>query len=103
MKTLSKALDGLHTIETEINYYRQQANYFEKYAAQLMEMDVKQFQKETELYKGIMSNIENAKTENTLNMVLKQALKDINCTIPWKTLGNFNDFMHDKSAYLSFE
>ncbi len=100
---LIKALDGLHTIETEINYYRQQADYFEKYAAELMEIDLAQFQKEVALYNSIADNIENAKTEKDLNIVLRQALKDIGAVLPWGEQRSFDSFMRDKSARLVFE
>lgn len=46
MNRLFHVLDKLPTIETEINYYRQQADYFERYAAELMDVDMEQFKKE---------------------------------------------------------
>lgn len=100
---LVKVLDGLHTIETEIDYYRQQADYFEKYAAQLMEIDLEQFQQEVTLYNRIAVNIENAKTEEDLNVVLRQALKEIGAVLPWDKHRSFDDFMGDKNARLVFE
>lgn len=103
IRKLVKALDGLHTIETEIDYYRRQADYFEKYAAQLMEIDLEQFQQEAALCNSIASDIEHAKTEKDLNIILRKALKDIGGILPWDEQKSFNDFMKDRSACLIFE
>lgn len=103
MNRLFKALDGLHTIETEIRYYRQQAAYFEQYAAKLMEIDLAQFQKEVSLYSSIVYDLEGASTETELNYTLKRAYDTINAAIPWKGYDSFDSFMEDKSAQLVFE
>lgn len=103
MQKLFKALDNLHTIETEINYYRQQADYFERYAAELMEIDLEQFKKEALFYESTAIKLEGAKTEDELNSVLKQALKEIGIAIPWSGYESFDKFMSDKSARLVFE
>lgn len=100
---LFKALDGLHTIETEINYYQQQADYFERYAAELMSIDLTQLRREVALYETIVKNLENTKTEKELNIVLKQALHDLGVAIPWKNHQSFGEFMRDKNAHLVFE
>lgn len=103
MQKLFRTLDKLHTIETEINYYRQQADYFERYAAELMNIDLAQFQKETVLYHNIAARLENAKTESELNAVLTQAFQDVGAVIPWNGYKSFDNFMDDKSARLVFE
>lgn len=104
MNKLVNRLDGLHTIETEIKYYRQQADYFEQHAAQLMKIDIMQLHQETALYHSILGNIESAGTNEELNMVLKRAYLEIGGVIPWKDGGrNFDDFMHNRHACLTFE
>lgn len=100
---LFHALDGLHTIETEINYYRQQADYFERYAAEIMNIDLEQFRKEVALYGAIVVNFENAKTDAELNIVLKKAFHDLGMMMPWGNHQSFDDFMEDKNAHLVFE
>ncbi len=42
-----KSLDSIHTIETEIKYYSDQADYFENYAAKLMDIDINKLRQET--------------------------------------------------------
>lgn len=103
MQRLFCVLNSLHTIETEINYYRQQAEYFERYAAELMNIDLGQFKKETMLYRNVANKIEGAKTEGELNGILRQAVKDLGIAIPWKGNGSFDEFMGDKTAHLVFE
>ncbi|MDE7326091.1 MAG: hypothetical protein K2N63_07440 [Lachnospiraceae bacterium] len=96
-------LNSLHTIETEINYYRQQADYFERYAAELMNIDLVKFRNETALYETIITNLENAQTDKELNIVLEQAFRDLGIMVPWKGYQNFSEFMGDKNARLVFE
>lgn len=103
MNKLFKFLDGLHTIETEIQYYRQQAEYFEKYAAELAQIDLLQFKKETAFYGQIAARLEGAGTEEELNAMLKDALKTAGIIIPWKGYESFDQFMGDKKARLVFE
>lgn len=103
MNKLFKFLDGLHTIETEIQYYRQQAEYFEKYAAELAQIDLAQLKKETAFYSQITEKIEATETEEELNRVLKDALESADILIPWNGYESFNQFMGDKKARLVFE
>lgn len=103
MNKLVKSLDGLHTIETEINYYRQQADYFEKYAAELAKIDLPQLKKEIAFYGQTAASLTAARTEQELNAALKDAFKNAGILIPWKGYENFDQFMSDKKAHLVFE
>lgn len=103
MNRLFKCLDNLHTIETEISYYRQQADYFEQYAAELMNIDLPQFQAEVELYSCIANDIEAVKSEHELNYVLRKAYEKISVSIPWKGYDSFKKFMDDKNSQLVFQ
>lgn len=100
---LVRALDELHTIETEIDYYRQQADYFERYAAELEKIDLAQFKKEVAFYGRIALNLETAQTEDELNLALKEAMDAIGILVPWKGHKSFDQFMCDKKAILTFE
>lgn len=103
MNKLVKFLDGLHTIETEIQYYRQQADYFERYAAELAKIDLAQFKKEIAFYSQIIAKLESAKTEADLNSALKSALETAGILMPWNGYESFDQFMGDKKAHLVFE
>lgn len=100
---LVKKLDDLHTIETEVNYYREQAEYFERYAAELMEIDLAEFQRETALYCNATARLEDAQNENDLNAILKNAYETLNISLPWGEHESFDSFMEDESAHLVFE
>lgn len=103
MQKVFGVLNSLHTIETEVNYYRQQAAYFERYAAELMNIDIEQYKKEAAQYGSIADKLENAQTENELNYVLKQAFCEVGIVTPWKGYDSFDEFMEDKDSCLVFE
>lgn len=101
MNKLINNLNHLHTFTTEVDYYYRQAEYFERYAAELMNIDIDKFKEEAELYNSFVEQIENSKSEEELNIVLKNILKVINKKIPWE--GDFDSFMNNKGARLVFE
>lgn len=103
MNKLFHALDGMHFIEKEIDYYRRQADYFEQYAAELEKLDLDQLQKETAFYGHITESLEAAKTEQELNNALKKALETANILIPWRGFESFDQFMSDRNSRLVFE
>lgn len=101
MNQLVYTLNSLYTIDVEIAYYKQQAIYFEKYAAELMQIDIKEFEKETKLYCGLVNKLEKANDEEEVNDVLKTAIKELGIKLPWE--GEFNSFMRNKETVLVFE
>lgn len=98
---LVKTLDKMHTIDTEVNYFRQYAEYFERYAAGLMAIDLDEFRRETTAYHNTAVDLENAKTEQELNRILKNAYESLHLSLPWK--GEFDTFMQNKTQHLVFE
>lgn len=101
MNKLVSKLNNLHTISTEVNYFYKQAEYFERYAAELMDIDIRKFKEEAELYYSFVIEIENITSESELNIKLKNILNNIGVKIPWE--GEFNSFMSNKNAILVFE
>ena len=71
------------------------------YLAQLKQMDMKLFKKETEQYNQLLVLLEAAKDENDLNVLLKHEYKALGFELPYK--GNFDDFMNDSSSVLEFK
>ncbi|NOW85870.1 hypothetical protein B0H39_003751 [Clostridium beijerinckii] len=98
---LVNVLNNLHPMSTEVNYFYQQAEYFEKYAAEIMKIDIEKFHEETETYYSAALRIEEATSETELNSILKEILNKIGAQIPWK--GDFDSFMNNKNAVLVFE
>lgn len=101
MNKLVEKLNNLHTISTEVNYFYRQAIYFEKYAAELMNIDIEKLRKETELYYSFALEIEDIKSDIDLNVKLKNITNKIGIKIPWE--GDFDSFMNNKNAVLVFE
>lgn len=97
---LVKVLNNLPTMSTEVNYFYTQAKYFEKYAAEIMQIDTEKFHKETEAYYSAALKIEDAQDESELNSILKYVFNEIGISIPWK--GDFDSFMSSKNAVLVF-
>lgn len=100
---LFRFLDRIPTIDTQIEYYRRQAAYFEQYAAELMNIDLDQFRSETALYKDAAASLEKAQSEKDLNAILNQAYEKIGIKIPWGEHESFGSFMKDRNAVLVFE
>ena len=103
MNTLVQRLNDIHTIETELNYYREWAKYLEQYAAQLMQIDLDQFEKEGEAFWALASRLDDKQKEDELNQTLKQAFASRNLPLPWADFPDFNAFMSNKSAHLVFQ
>lgn len=99
-KLVSK-LDRLDILNTGASYYIKQAKYLDKYAAELMSIDINKFREETDLYYSFALEIENVKSEDELNIKLKNILNNIEVNMPWN--GEFDDFMSDKNNRLVFE
>lgn len=97
-------LNSIRTIDQDIAYYKQQAVYFEQYAAKLMDIDVDTFRKETEVYASVAADIEEARSDSELNEILIRKMHALNIKLPWEdTHNSFDSFMRDKSAVLRFE
>lgn len=101
MNKLVVFLNDIPTLEKEVNYFIRQAEYFERYAAELMEIDYEQFHKETTMYANIIVAFNEAKNDIELNNILKSAIEKIGIKLPWE--GNFDDFMKEKKQKLVFE
>lgn len=98
---LVNTLNNFQSVSSDVNYFYQQAIYFEEYAAKLMNIDIESFKKEVDIYSSIVNEIENTKTAVELNTVLKNALNELNIKILWEK--DFDTFMNDKNSHLVFE
>ena len=101
IKRLTMNLNTLPTINTDINYFVKHAQYFELLAAQMMEIDIEQFKKETKTFNDYALKIEKAKSPEELNRILKKYYSDSDINMPWT--GDFDSFMANKNNCLRFE
>ncbi len=100
---LVKSLNDIHTVETELNYFTRQAEYFEAYAAQLMKIDLERFKRETAAFNLIEKKISSVQSEAELKSVLKEIYTSKNLPLPWDGFTDFDTFMNNKSARLVFQ
>lgn len=94
-------LNGLPTISDAYNSYKEQAKYFEEYAAQVLSIDIESFNKEIKKFNSLVNRIENIKDENELNSILVGFYKEMKIKLPWER--DFDSFMRDKKSVLVFE
>ena len=104
---INKIVDKLNkipTIDKNVAYFREQALMFEKYAAELMKINLAAFKRETSTYNLIAASITEDMSEDVLNSVFKNAMASLGITMSWeKTHDSFDSFMKDKNARMVFE
>lgn len=103
MNSLVRCLNNIHTVETELNYYREYAKYFERYAADLVQIDFVRFEQETSAFKEIAAKLSDTLTQDELNTILLQAFTSRHLPLPWEGFESFDSFMHDNNAHLEFQ
>ena len=97
-------LNTIATYDDNVRYFTEQALFFEKYAAELMKIDLDKFKKETAAYHEIAEAIDLDMTQKELNAVIRSSLSSLGIVMSWeKTHSDFNSFMSDKSARMVFE
>lgn len=94
-------LNNLPTLNNSLEYYKEQAKYFEMYAAQVLNIDVESFNKEIKKFNSIAVNLQNAKSEKEINILLITFFKNMKIKLPWE--GDFETFMKNKNSTLIFE
>lgn len=100
---LVHTLDNMPSMSNAVNYFREQADYFERYAAELMQIDLETFRRETALYNSLADELENAQSESELNRILLQGYENLCIALPWEGYSSFDDFMSDPNARLVFK
>lgn len=72
-----------------------------QYLAQLEQIDIEQFKKETEQYNALLTMMERTNSEDELNILLKNEYKVLGIQLPYE--GDFDDFMNNNSSVLEFK
>ncbi|MBQ9815986.1 MAG: hypothetical protein IJM59_00765 [Proteobacteria bacterium] len=92
------------SVDNTIEYYREQAEYFEKYAADLLDYDLEAFRQDVMCYSQFADKISIIPDDRELNVALKEFLHSRGIVMSWeKTHDDFDAFMKDKNARMSFE
>lgn len=100
---LVSSLNQIDTVEGDIAYYRNQAQFFEEYAARLEQIDLESFRKETAIYHDLAKTIDQVQSEEELNAALKQAYQSCGLPLPWQGYSSFDEAMQDPQMRLVFE
>lgn len=97
-----QALNSIPTVDDIVVYYRMQAQLLDQYCAKLMDIDLITFQKETKFYNEAVTSLENANSQQELNLTLKSIYKELKITSPIGCHADMDSFMADKEAKLKF-
>ena len=89
-------------IDASSCYYREQAECFERLAAELKKIDIEKFRKETSCIESIAAELEKAENEDALNSILHNAVKTIGANINMGGYSDVKSLMADKKAVLTF-
>lgn len=88
---LEKYLESFKRVEAEIS----------RYLNELEKIDIEAYKRETEKYIKMGDVIREAKSEEQLNLILLNSMKEMGVSIPWT--GEFDDFMRNKENKLVFK
>jgi hypothetical protein len=100
VKKLVRFADSL-SMEGDVRYFREQALYFEEYAAKIMKIDIDKFREEVSIYDNLVFELTNITSTLELNDLLLKTHEKIGIKIPWED--DFDSFMLDKNSVLIFE
>ena len=95
-------LDPTTIINEQIDYYKKQAEYFERYAAELLEIDYKFLKETAEKYENIAEIIYQTKNQGELNRVLENLFEILGIEKPYKE-DSFDEFMQNPDSILIFK
>lgn len=101
INNLVKILNSVNLTEKTINYYREQARYFEKYAKKLFKIDFEQFKEISKKYSSFLDNIDEIKNYSELNKLLKEIVETLGIK-PFKE-NSLEEFMHNKNSVLTYK
>ncbi|MFI3256516.1 MAG: hypothetical protein R3Y52_03655, partial [Psittacicella sp.] len=101
VQELVRVLDNVPTISKIVDYYKIQADYFEQYSCQLMQIDIETFKKEVSLYKDAIISIDKCKDQYELGHLLDSIMRTMNIKKSWQ--GDFDEFMGNRENRLVFE
>ncbi len=97
-------LNKIPTLEDNVRYFQEQALLFERYAAELMKIDLEKFKQETSAYNRIASQINENTSDEELNFILRRSLKQLGIKMSWeKSHDSFDSFMSDKKSKMVFD
>ena len=98
-KFMNEIVDKLNEIPSEVTDMKLILNKLDAYGAELSQIDVEQFKKDSEEFEVGAERIIRAENEQELKAILDDIYK--NLELPW--IGDFDGFMGNKENHLVFE
>lgn len=98
---LVNLLNNISSVDKTVKYFQEQAEYFERYAAELMQIDLDKFKKEAAEFSSVSEQLEKAGSEEEINRILKNTYANLHIELPWT--GDFGAFMSNKNNRLVFQ
>ncbi|MGG5510436.1 hypothetical protein QK342_15295 [Myroides odoratimimus] len=99
---LVEALNSIPTIDDFVIYSKMQAELLEEYCVKLMDIDLAQFKKETELYNNAVVTLQQVDNQQDFKIVLQEIYKKANFKSPFGDHTSIDSFMKDKNNTLTF-
>lgn len=99
---LVEVLNSIPTIDDLVVYYQMQAQLLEEYCVKLMDIDLAQFKKETELYNNAVLTLQQVDNQQDLKVKLQEIYIKLNFSSPFGEHVSVDAFMRDKNNKLTF-
>lgn len=84
-----------------VNYYKEQAIYWEEYAAKLLALDLDKLKKDIVKINRLANDLTEDLSTLQLHIILSRAYTELGIQKPWA--GDFNSFMGNRSNHLVFD
>lgn len=101
VQSLVSKLNQIPTAADNAAHFRRQAEMLEEHAAALMKIDRETFQRECAAYAAAAEGLQQTKSPEELNHLLKRLMRELSIPCPWGEK-DFDDFMTDTTSVLTF-
>ncbi len=96
------ALNDIPTTEDAVRYHQIQAALLQEYGAKLMDINIEQFIKESNVILDATSELSSIEDQTEMNIILKKIYATLNFKTPYSDYSDFDSFMCDKDNKLVF-
>lgn len=97
---LVASMNEIQTADMALASLKQQAEVFERYAAELEKIDYKQLKEEIRLYSAAASDLADCGSPEQLGAELRKRFTELGIILPWE--GSFDEFMSRDESRLVF-
>lgn len=95
-------LNKVPTLEKFVSQLKQEARYFEEYAAKLMQIDVATYDRELDCFRGLSAQLSRATSQQEVNAVLRAAYARNGWSLPFGGYSSLDEAMRDPNFRFQF-